>query len=428
MARTRLYLDNSATSFPKAPGVIEAMADYATRVGASPGRGQYAESREGARIIRDCRERIARLINAEAASHVVFTLNTSDALNLAIKGVVRARRLARRGDSGRIHVVTTAMDHNSVLRPLAALAEDGDVEVTRVAADPVTGRVAPASICHAIRRDTALVAMVHASNVGGTIQPVAAVGAACRAAGVPFLVDAAQSLGHAGIDVRAMGIDLLAFPGHKGLLGPQGTGGLSIDPGVLDRVATTREGGTGSIAELDEQPTTMPERFEAGSHNTAGIAGLSVGVGWLLDRGIDAVRTHELAIIGRVLDGLRARGVRMGAAAPVEAMGHGPLRGMRLLGPDRPEDRVAVFSMTHDELEPSEVAAALESDHGILVRAGIHCAPRAHDAFGTLGDAPGAPRGAFRFSFGPFNTDGDVDRLLVALEAVGAPRPTLVAR
>jgi cysteine desulfurase/selenocysteine lyase len=403
----RIYLDNAATSFPKPPGVYEAMMDYGTRLGASPGRGHYAESREGARIIRECRERLCTLINGESPNHIVFTLNTSDALNLAIKGIIRHRTLSRPGKP--VHVVTTAMDHNSVLRPLNALAEHG-VRCVHVDADSETGVVDPAAVAKAITPDTALVAVNMASNVSGTIQPVAEIGRVCREAGVPYLVDAAQALGHLPVDVRELCVDLLAFPGHKGLLGPQGTGGLYIRPGVEQILATTREGGTGSMSEHDMHPDSMPEKYEAGSHNTIGIAGLSRGVEWILDRGIEALHAHERSLIELALDLLYEGGVRVQGREPRE----GPMSSLRLLGPGDPAARVGVFSLAHDTMPPAEMAVMLEQ-LGILVRSGIHCAPRAHAALGTLPN-----HGAFRMSFGPFVTSDDVRAACAALTEVCA--------
>ncbi len=412
----RIYLDNAATSFPKPPGVYEAMLRFGREVGASPGRGHYAESREGARLIGQCRQRLCTLFNGEAADHVVFALNTSDALNICIKGVVRAKVRENRAKriTRPVHVVTTAMDHNSVLRPLNALKEDGLVEWTLVDADPVTGRVAPSAVCHALREETALVALVHASNVSGVIQPIAEIGAACRARDIVYLVDVAQSAGHVPIDVQAAKIDVLAFPGHKGLMGPQGTGGLYIRPAMVGRVATTREGGTGHLSELDVQPTEMPQKYEAGSHNTIGLVGLSEGVKWLLERGIEACRAHEIGLIEVMMSGLVTRGCRMGVGEDrTGAMGQ-----VRLLGPTAARERVGVFSFVHDVLTPVEMAMGLESGFGILARSGIHCAPHAHGTMRTM-DRVGA-MGACRVSLGPFVTVEDVEKVLDALEAVSA--------
>lgn len=392
------YFDNAATSFPKPPAVAEAMHRFMLENGA-PGRGLYGPAREAGRLIHQCRDRINRLINSQSPDHVVFTLNTTDALNLAIKGVLEAARLRR--PTARLHVVSTWMEHNSVLRPTNALRERWpQLEWTRVEADPVTGLVEPAAICAAIRPDeTVLVAVNHASNVTGTIQPVAEIGEICRRAGVLYLVDAAQSLGHTAVDVQAMQIDLLAFPGHKGLLGPQGTGGLYLRPGVEDRVATVREGGTGSVSEQETHPTMMPERYEAGSHNTVGIVGLSEGVRWLLERGGETVRQHEIELMNPIL----------------QALASGRFPGLALLGPAETGLRVGVLSFVHSTLQPQEIATILEAEFGVLSRAGLHCAPLAHKTFGT---APPQGRGAVRLSVGPFLTLSDVGHVVEALGAI----------
>ena len=387
MPEPRLYFDNAATSFPKPPAVVEAMHDFMTRVGASPGRGAYAEVGEASRLVQRCRDSISALMNGGTGDAIVFTLNATDALNLAIKGAVLHHR--RRGES--VHVVTTWMDHNSVLRPYNALLPDG-VEQTRVACDPSTGLVDPQAIRAALRADTRLVATLHASNVTGTVQPIEAIGAECRAAGVPLLVDAAQTLGHVPIDVEAMGIDLLAFPGHKGLLGPLGTGGLYIRPGMEQRIEPLREGGTGSVSERDVQPLHMPDKFEPGSHNAVGIIGLGAGVEWIRERGVERLWQHEQACMRLFLEGIRG--------AP----------GLRVLGPATTRDRCGVFSVVIDGLPPEELAAILEDRYGILTRAGLHCAPLAHETTSTTSTG-----GATRLSLGPFLTEADVTRAAEAL-------------
>jgi len=387
MSNERLYFDNAATSFPKPPVVLEAMTHYATALGASPGRGAYAEAVETGRLVHRCRERLVELFNGRDPDHVIFTLNASDALNLAIKGIVH--HFTRRDEP--VHLVTTAMDHNSVLRPFNALG----VATTRIAADPATGRVDPEDLRRALRPETRLVAAVHASNVTGTIEPIGAMGAVCRDAGVPFLVDGAQSVGHMPVDVEALGIDLLAFPGHKGLLGPLGTGGLYIRPGLEAIIEPLREGGTGSRSEEDVQPTTLPDRYEPGSHNAIGIIGLGAAVGWILERGVDTLWAHERALIEQMVDGL--------AGTP----------GLRVLGPQTAEGRCGVFAVVIDGLEASELAAILEDRYGILTRPGLHCAPHAHRTLATL-DAGGATR----LSLGPFLDDTHVDRAIDALNEV----------
>lgn len=394
-----IYFDNAATSFPKPECVHEAVLDYMRRVGASPGRGAYAAAREGASLIARCRERIRELVGGERGGEVIFTLNATDALNMAIKGVVRAWNRVNPGRTA--HVVTTAMDHNSVLRPLNALTAGGEVVWTCVEADAATGLVDAASVASAVRPDTALVVVVHASNVTGTIQPVAAIWRACRRLGVPLLVDAAQSLGHTPVDAASMGIDLLAFPGHKGLLGPLGTGGLYLRPGIEALVEPLREGGTGSVSESDVQPVALPDRYEPGSHNTPGIAGLSAAAEWLLDRGIDRVRAHEARLIEAALESM-----------PRER------EGFRLLGPDAVEGRVGVFSLVHEAIAPGSLAAGLEA-RGYLTRAGLHCAPRAHAALGTLERG-----GAVRVSVGPFVDEAAIRGVMRALSVVASETRT----
>ncbi len=378
----RRYLDNAATSFPKPPGVLEAVTRYACELGASPGRGAYDEAKQAGLLFDECRERINTLINGEGPRHVVFTLNASDALNMAIRGIVHGADRTL----GKPHVITTYMEHNSVLRPLNELVNRGDAEQTRIACDPVTGLVDPVDTRKAIRPNTALIAVVHGSNVTGTLQPVAEVGKIAQAHDIAFLVDAAQTLGHVPIDVRAMGIDLLAFPGHKGLLGPLGTGALYIRPGVEQRMATTREGGTGSVSDHDTQPTFMPDRFEPGSHNAPGIIGLSHGVKWILDQGVEKLWRHQRELIQIVIDRLT------------------DMPGLTLFGPQGVEDRVGVFSIRIEGFDdPQALSDVLEKDFGLLTRSGIHCAPLAHQTIGT--DQLG---GTTRLSFGPFTSEADV--------------------
>lgn len=398
MSVRRLYFDNAATSFPKPACVHQAMLHYAMRVGGTAGRGTYAEAREGARTMNVCRQRLCRLFHGEAPDHVVFTLNTTDALNLAIKGVLAA--CLRRDPARPLHVITTAMDHNSVLRPLNALAGPR-VAYTRVDADADGGTVSVDALRDALRPETVLVTIIHASNVAGTIQPVADIAQLCRRRGVLVLLDAAQSLGHIPVDVQELGVDLVAFPGHKGLLGPLGTGGLYIRPGVEERLEPLRHGGTGSRSESDLQPDTLPDKYEAGSQNALGIAGLSAAVQWHLDRH-PAVFEHERALIHAMLHHLD----RLDALGPT----FGRL-GLRLIGPADPDRRVGVFSLVHRTISAHDLASVLEQNFGVLARAGLHCAPHAHR---TLGSA--AHGGALRLSLGPFLTADDVAYACHALE------------
>lgn len=402
----RLYMDNAATSFPKPPQVLAAMVRYATELGASAGRGAYAEAVETGRLIASCRERLNQLLKGEDPNHFVFTLNCSDALNLAIKGLLLGPEASARGTP---HVICTHIDHNSILRPLNALADAGAVEQTRVPVDPRTGLVDPDDVRRAIRPATKLIAMTHASNVTGTLQPLRAIGAVAQEHGVPLLVDAAQSAGHVPIDVRGDGVDLLAAPGHKGLMGPLGTGFLYIRPGLEKRIAPLREGGTGSVSETDRQPDFMPDRFEPGSHNAIGIAGLGEGVAWVLDQTVEALHQRERDLVRTFIDG----------ASDVD--------GLRYFGPQGVRDRLGVFSVTIDGLPPADLAAALERDFGILCRAGLHCAPLIHAALGTT-----PAGGTARLSFGPFLSKQDVryatDALAQIAMTAAVARPVAMIR
>ncbi|MEM8873371.1 MAG: aminotransferase class V-fold PLP-dependent enzyme [Planctomycetota bacterium] len=394
-APRRLYMDNAATSFPKPTAVAEAMKDYADRLGASAGRGAYAEAIETGQIIDRCRRDITTLIGADSPVHVIFTLNCSDALNMAIKGMLDPRPTSTQ------HVVCTETDHNSILRPVEALASDGVVERTHVTAGD-DGIVDPDDIRKAIRHDTKLVCITHVSNVTGAVQPVREIGQICREAAVPFVVDAAQSIGHLPIDVDADCIDLLCAPGHKGLLGPLGTGFLHIRPGLEKMLRTIKEGGTGSRSEDAMQPEELPDKYEPGSHNAIGIAGLGAGVRYILERGIDEIAAHEASLVKTFV----------GALCSTEGVGYA--------GPEGVADRIGVFAVDVEGYSPHELAAVLENDYGILTRPGIHCAPFVHRSLGTVEQG-----GLCRLSFGPFLGNPDVkfaaDALAeLALESVTA--------
>jgi cysteine desulfurase / selenocysteine lyase len=373
----RLYMDNAATSFPKPPAVLEAMSRYALELGASAGRGAYAEAVETGRLIAECRSRINRFIHGERAEHVIFGLNCTDALNLAIKGLIDPSRPN--------HAICAKMDHNSILRPLSDLRERGWVTTTCLPVDSATGQIDPDDIRRAIRPETRLIALTHASNVTGVLQPIRAIGRIAREMGVPLIVDAAQSIGHVPIDVREDCIDLLAAPGHKALLGPLGTGFLYIRPGIENRLRTIREGGTGSVSELDVQPDFLPDRFEPGSHNAVGIIGLSEGVQWLTDQTMQKVAEHDRALLEAFLDGVS------------------DVEGITCYGPRAIRQRVSVASVRVEGFEPAELSAVLESSFGILTRSGLHCAPLAHETLGTLTSG-----GTTRLSFGPFLSLDDV--------------------
>jgi len=379
----RRYFDNAATSFPKPQCVHEAMLDYGTRLGASAGRGAYAEARETGKIIQQCRERICKLINAPDPDHIIMTFNCSDGLSLALHG------LLSEGD----HAITTAMDHNSVLRPLNELRRRIGLEVDVVPCSR-EGMVDPDDVRSVIRSNTKLIAVLHGSNVTGTVEPISALARVAHEHGALIVVDAAQTLGHLPVDVLAAEIDVLAGAGHKGPLGPLGTGFVYLREGLESRLQTLKQGGTGTRSEDAVQPESLPDRYEPGSHNAIGIAGLNAGVGWLIERTVDAMRAHDGQLCERFMAGLDEIG-----------------GGLSWYGPREVEDRIGVFSVRIEGLSPTGLSAALEEQFGILTRSGLHCAPLAHKTIGTFEYG-----GTTRLSFGPFTTPDDVD---CAVDALG---------
>lgn len=377
----RIYLDNAATSWPKPPEVYEAVDRYFRELGAPAGRSAYAEAAEVEAAITRARAGIARLIGAESPQQVAFAFNGTDALNMAIHGVLRPGG----------HVIATDAEHNSVLRPLHMHAERHGVEVTFVPCDS-RGIIDPADIRAAIRPDTQLIALTHASNVTGALQPAAEVGAIAREHNIPFLLDAAQTLGDVPINVAALQVDLLAAPGHKGLLGPLGTGILYVRPGLEERVLPLRQGGTGTRSEEEFQPAAMPHRYESGNHNVPGLLGLEASLAWLAGRGVDALRQHQQDLTAALLAGLREN------------------NSVTLYGPDTAQERVGVVSMNVAGYDPQELAGGLDAAYRIQTRAGLHCAPRMHRSLGTL-----ASGGTLRVSIGPFNTAEHIEAFLTAL-------------
>jgi len=393
----RRYFDNAATSFPKPQAVYAAMSRYATDLGASAGRGAYHEALQTGQLINQCRQRLNRLFNGERPEHFIFTLNCSDALNLAIKGILTNN--PHSSSSNPPHAICTHIDHNSILRPLAALEDRNECEVTRVQIDSATGLVDPADIKKAIRPNTKLIAITHASNVTGTIQPIREIARIARHHEIHFLVDAAQSAGHIPLDLQTDHIDLLAAPGHKALLGPLGTGFLYIRPGLEKILRPLREGGTGSASEIDRQPDFMPDKYEPGSHNAIGIIGLSEGVKWIAEQGIDKLAAHDRDLSAAFIKGLSN------------------IEGLTFYGPQTTRHRLGVFSVRIDGFEPYELAAILESTYGMLTRPGLHCAPLIHNALGTtqLG-------GTTRFSFSPFLTLQDIQFAVEVLTEIAHSR------
>ncbi len=378
-----LYLDNAATSWPKPPGVAAAMMHFLEEVCANPGRSAHRQSVESARVVFAAREAVAALFNAPDPLRVVFGLNVTDGLNTALHGLLRS------GD----HVITSGMEHNSVMRPLRDLESRG-VRVTQAQCEP-DGSLDPARIEAAIGPATRMVVLNHASNVCGTILPVRKVGAIARRRGLLFLVDAAQSAGVLPLDMQADQIDLLAFTGHKSLLGPMGTGGLVIGERVKPQdIHPLRQGGTGSRSEFEEQPSFLPDRLEAGTPNAVGLAGLLAALEWLRQLGVERIRAHEVALCAQLLDGLAEIG------------------GVRLFGPRNPHLQTATVAFNIENMEPSTVGELLDEQHNILCRVGLHCAPAAHRTLGTFAV------GCVRFGLGAFNTPEDVAAALRAVHAL----------
>ncbi len=376
-----LYLDNAATSWPKPPGVARAMQRFLDEVGANPGRSGHRMSIDAARIVYATREAVAALFGSPDPLRVVFGLNITDAINLALHGLLRP------GD----HVVTTSMEHNALMRPLQDLRTIG-VKFTRVACR-ADGTLEPEQIEKAIQKYTRLIAINHASNVCGTILPVGEVGEIARRHDLLYLVDSAQSAGVLPLDMQAQQIDLLAFTGHKSLYGPMGTGGLVIgervNPGALHPL---RQGGTGSRSEHEIQPLFLPDRFESGTANAVGLAGLLAALEWLQAQGVERIRAHELALCAALMAGLRQ------------------IPGVKLYGSQDAARQTAVVAFNIQGMQPSATGLRLDEEYGVLCRVGLHCAPAAHRTLGTL------PGGCVRFGLGAFNTMEDID---LALHTVG---------
>jgi cysteine desulfurase family protein len=378
-----IYLDNAATSFPKPEGVYAALDRFARHSLANPGRAGHKMALAAEHALDDARHRLNRFFNGRSPDRWVFTLNGTDALNMAFKGVLND------GD----HVVTTDLEHNSVSRPLVALAEAGRITLTRVAADG-GGTVDPAVVEAAMTPKTRLVAITHASNVLGTVQPVAEIGRIVRGRDALFLVDAAQTAGVVPIDVQALCIDLLAFPGHKCLFGPTGTGALYVGPRA--HLRPWREGGTGGDSSTPTQPTEFPYYLEGGTPNVLGVAGMVAGLDFVEERGPDAIRRHEVELCDRL---------RLGLAE---------LPGFEVFGHADPTRRVGTVSFRCEALPAGDLGAILDESFDIAVRPGLHCAPYVHKALGSY------PDGLVRVSPGPFSTAADIDRLAAALQEVTA--------
>ena len=380
-----IYLDNAATSWPKPEIVYKTMDAFLRTKGGNPGRGSNSMALAARETVEETRRLIARLINVSETNRVIFTLNCTDALNLGLKGLLKP------GD----HVVTDCIGHNSLVRPLRKLERQG-VKVTRLPPSPERGVVSPSDIEAAITRDTRLIVVTHASNVNGIIQPIEEYGAVARKHKIAFMVDAAQTAGKYPIDAAASNIDLLAFSGHKGLFGPPGTGVLFISEHV--NLDTTREGGTGSFSEQEEQPEILPDKFESGTLNSAGIAGLGAGLKFIFDETLDKIIAHEKFLTDKLIAGLR------------------DIPGITLYLPKDLSLMVPVVSFNVKGYQPGEAGTILDQAFDIKVRAGLQCAPAAHKTFGTF------PSGTVRISPGYFNRAEEIELTVKAVERIAGSR------
>lgn len=376
------YLDNAATSWPKPEQVRRAVQDWLENGSGSPGRGSHAFAQRAGEIISQTRRRLARFFKAPDENRIVFCASATDALNLALKG------LLEQGD----HVLISAMEHNSVLRPLRGLERERGIRLEIVPCDSA-GRLDPDEVVQRMNKKTRLVVVSHASNVTGTVQPVAVIGKQVREQGAYFLLDAAQTAGLLPVDMQAMNADLLVFSGHKGLLGLQGTGVLLIGERIRS-LRPWREGGTGFNSLAEEQPQDWPERFEAGTPNVPGILSLGEGLAFLEEQGMAAVRAKEMQLFRQLWQGLH------------------DLDKLQLYGPPPGEERISILSCSIQGWEPEDIGEMLNYNHELQVRVGLHCAPLAHRTIGTL------PLGTVRLSPGYFSSQQDIAQAAAAVRTI----------
>lgn len=377
----KIYLDNSATSFPKPPTVVEAMSDYLTNYGASPGRSAHGLSVKAAREVFETREMLAEFFNNGSSERVIFSANATLALNIAIKGLLKP------GD----HAIISNMEHNSVHRPMRYLERNGIIELSLARCDS-EGYIDLDDLKSLFRMNTKLVAVIHGSNVAGTVQPIREIGNICRQHGAIYLVDAAQTAGFIPIDMQLDQIDVLAFTGHKKLYGPPGIGGLCINKDV--QIATFIHGGSGSHSESDLHPDFYPDTLEAGTPNTVGIIGLKAGLDFVIKKGLEKIRKTQSGLTHLLIDELNN------------------LDKVKIYGPESAENRLPLVSLTIEGMLPSMLSELLDRQYGIMSRSGLHCSPLAHKTIGSF------PQGASRLSIGAFNTEADIRYTVTALKEI----------
>lgn len=379
----KVYLDNAATTYPKPEKVYSSILNYMKNVGASPGRGGYENALTGDRMVYKCRQSLINLFNFNKIENVIFTSNITASLNILIKSIVK--------DGW--HVITSSMDHNSVIRPLVSLEKSNKIELDILNCSE-EGLINIEDFKNAIKDSTKLVVLSHASNIVGTIQPLEAIGKICKEKGIYFIIDSAQTAGVLPLNFQNLNCNALAFTGHKSLLGPQGIGGFIIDD-ELNNIATNFiEGGTGSLSESTLQPDFLPDKFESGTMNTPGIAGLLAGIEYINEEGLNAIKEREEYLSREFINGLLN------------------IDSVKVYGPLDASLRTAAISINSSRIDNSELGFLLDSEFGIMVRTGLHCAPLAHKTIGSF------PQGTLRFSFGAFNDIKDINYALYALNSI----------
>jgi cysteine desulfurase/selenocysteine lyase len=378
-----IYLDNAATSWPKPVEVSQSISNFIENIGANPGRSGHHLSTEAARIVYQTREAVARLFNAPDPLRVVFGQNITEALNLVILGFLHP------GD----HVITSSMEHNAVMRPLRFLETRG-VELSIVQCSQA-GRLDPEEIEHVIKENTRIIIINHASNVSGTLLPVRAIGQIARKHDLLLMTDEAQTGGAIPVDMEEDFIDFLAFTGHKSLLGPTGTGGLILGRRVdFQKIDPLIRGGTGSNSEMEEQPDFLPDRFESGTLNACGLAGLETAIDWLKKTGLNKIRSHEVNLCQGLIDGLNG------------------ITGVKVYGGWVASEQTSTVSFTIRDVDNARIGSILDDEYGILSRIGLHCSPAAHKTLGTF------PHGTVRLSIGYFNNEQEIDQAIQAVHKI----------
>ena len=382
----RIYLDQASTSFPKAPGVAQAMMDYLTMNGVNVNRGCYSSAYSAEEVIYETRQLLAELFHFSKCKNVIFTPNVTTSLNFILKGFLKP------GD----HILVSAMEHNAVMRPVVQLASSG-ISFDRIPCR-TDGSMILEKVEELIRPETKAIVTLHASNVCGTRMPLDALGEICQRHQLYFVVDSAQTAGIVPINMDKMHIDALAFTGHKGLRGPQGTGGFLVSQELAEQMEPLISGGTGSVSHTEEIPDFMPDRFESGTPNLPGIYGLHEALLYLKTHSLQAINEKELSLTGYFLEQLQA----------LDDTG----RHIRIIGKKDLTDRNAVVSIQTPEIDMSQVAWQLDNEYGVMTRVGLHCAPNAHKTLGTY------PAGTIRFSYGPENTNNELDFAIQGLKKI----------